>query len=119
MHKKKETPYHEFIINQKIIPRLMQKRQWEKDKIKKAKYGILIEELNLRLTVDEKEKLATKRRINEIKLSSIPCNERQKIRLKKKIKGIEMELTDDISERIKLSEEIEALEELLQHQKIN
>ena len=119
IHKKGKTSYHDFIIEQKIIPRLMQRRQREKDKVKKAKYSILIEELNLSLSLDEKEKLATRRRIKEIKLSSIPCNEQQKTKLKKEIKEIEIELTDDTSEKIKLSEEVEALEELLQEKNIN
>ena len=111
---KENSPYHEFIIEQKIIPRLMQKRQREKDKIKKAKYSILIEELNLKLTSDDKEKLEIQKRINSIRLSSIPYTEKQKLKLKKEIKEIEYELTEDPSEKIKLSEEIEAIEELLQ-----
>ena len=97
----------------------MQKRQREKDKIKKAKYSILIEELNLKLTSDDKEKLEIQKRINSIRLSSIPCTEEQKLKLKKEIKEIENELTEDPSEKIKLSEEIEALEELLQWKNIN
>ena len=117
--KNENSSYHEFIIEQKIIPRLMQKRQREKDKIKKAKYSILIEELNLKLTSDDKEKLEIQKRINSIRLSSIPCTEKQKLKLKKEIKEIEYELTEDPSEKIKLSEEIEAIEELLQWKNIN
>jgi hypothetical protein len=111
---KENSPYHEFIIEQKIIPRLMQKRLKEKDKIKKAKYSILIEELTLRLPIDTVDKLESQKRINEIKLSTFNLNEKQQIKLKKEIKEIEIELTKDASEKIKLSEEVEALEELLQ-----
>ena len=110
---KKNSPYEEFILEQKIIPRLIRKRQRENNKIKKAKYSILIEELNLKLSGDDREKLEIKKKINELKLS-IPCTEKQKIKLKKGIKEIEIELTDDTSEKIKLTEEVEALEELLQ-----
>ena len=119
IHKDEESPYREFIIEQKIIPRLMQKRQRVKDKIKKAKYSILIEELNLKLTSDDREKLEIQKRINTIKLSSIPCTEKQKLKLKKEIKEIEIELSNDASEKMKLSEEVEALEELLQWKNIN
>ena len=73
----------------------------------------MIEELNLKLSGDDREKLEIKKKINELKLS-IPCTEKQKIKLKKGIKEIEIELTDDTSEKMKLSEEVEALEELLQ-----
>ena len=119
VHKGEDSPYHDFILEQKIIPRLMQKRQRVKDKIKKAKYSILIEELNLKLTSDDREKLETQKRINAIKLSSVPCTEKQKLKLKKEIKEIEIELSNDASEKMKLSEEVEALEELLQWKNIN
>jgi len=92
----------------------MQKRLKEKDKIKKAKYSILIEELTLRLPIDTVDKLESQKRINEIKLSTFNLSEKQQIKLKKEIKEIEIELTKDASEKIKLSEEVEALEELLQ-----
>jgi len=119
VHKGKDSPYHDFILEQKIIPRLIQKRQRVKDKIKKAKYSILIEELNLKLTSDDREKLEIQKRINAIKLSSVPCTEKQKLKLKKEIKEIEIELSNDASEKMKLSEEVEALEELLQWKNIN
>jgi hypothetical protein len=109
----KSSLYYEFIIEQKLIPRLIHKKQREKDKIKKAKYGIMIEYLGLGISSNEKDKLEAEKRINEIKLSSIPCSEKKKLKLKKEIKEIEIELTEDASEKIKLSEEIEALEELL------
>ena len=73
----------------------------------------MIEYLGLGISSNEKDKLEAKKRINEIRLSSIPCSEKKKLKLKKEIKEIEIELTEDVSEKIKLSEEIEALEELL------
>jgi F-type H+-transporting ATPase subunit gamma len=66
----------------------MQKRLKEKDKIKKAKYSILIEELTLRLPIDTVDKLESQKRINEIKLSTFNLSEKQQIKLKKEIKEI-------------------------------
>jgi hypothetical protein len=111
--KKGNSYYYDFILEQKIVPRLMSRYLKEKDKVKKAKYSILIENINLYLANDKKEKLAAKKRIYEIKLAAIPCNEQQKLKIKKSIKEIEIELSNDYSEKLKLSEEINDLEELL------
>ena len=58
----KSSLYYEFIIEQKLIPRLTNKKQREKDKIKKAKYGIMIEYLGLGISSNEKDKLEAKKK---------------------------------------------------------
>jgi DNA polymerase-3 subunit beta len=85
----------------------------EKEKILKALNSVT-KAIAVRTTMPILEGILIQTNDNEIKLTTFNLSEKQQIKLKKEIKEIEIELTKDASEKIKLSEEVEALEELLQ-----